>query len=68
MELIFPIATHILLCFGGVAGKVLATHTSVLALPEQCLHSIKAVTPTLLSHSSRAGSGQDLGRGHSQDI
>ena len=56
MELIFPIAAIIVLCFVFVARRVLITHY-VLVTAEQCSHSIKA-----LSSSTAASKASRLGR------
>jgi len=43
MELVFPTAALIVLCFVLVARKVLITN--VLATAERCSHSVEAVSP-----------------------
>ena len=59
MELIFLLADCMVLWFGFVTKTVLK-HTSVLAIAEQCLNSIKAFS---VSHSAAPESRLRIGKG-----
>lgn len=48
-ELIFFVAAGMVVCFRSVTKTMLIPHSNVLAVAEQCLHSIKA---TFVSRSS----------------